>query len=96
MDPGVPSPAAGFVTALSTDSRLRRYGLPASTGSPTAFFGGDFYWTNPAGNIKSLRGGYRFDGGRAGLWYLGLGHSRSDTDAGIGFRPIFRSWNLIL
>ncbi|MBO9540811.1 hypothetical protein J7643_09495 [bacterium] len=80
--------AMGYITALSTDSRLRRYGLPGTTGAITAAFGGDYYWLATAASIKMYRGGSWYQGGDAGVWCTDIDDARTVTKAHLGFRPV--------
>ncbi|MBM3271299.1 MAG: hypothetical protein FJZ01_27000 [Candidatus Sericytochromatia bacterium] len=84
----LPSPADNYISALATDPRLRRHGLPGATAvTAAALFGGDYFWKSASSNKKAFRGGAWTYGGTAGLWYLDLYVVRSDSSSGIGFRP---------
>ncbi|MBM3271241.1 MAG: hypothetical protein FJZ01_26710, partial [Candidatus Sericytochromatia bacterium] len=85
----------GFISALSTDPRLRRFGLPGASAGATALLGGDRLWKNTANAAKALRGGGWTTncvcGGTAnGVWAISLYHPRTLANAGIGFRPALR------
>ncbi|MBM3266193.1 MAG: hypothetical protein FJZ01_00975 [Candidatus Sericytochromatia bacterium] len=87
----IPVPGSGFLSALATDSRLRRLGLPGATSeNPTDSFGGDHWFIDGSISRKSVRGGIWNTGGNAGLWNVYLGLSRTDFGTGIGFRPALR------
>jgi hypothetical protein len=87
MDTGLKTPQ-GYITALSTDPRLRRYGLPGAVGSVTPTFGGDYHWLDTVASIKMYRGGSWYQGGDAGVWTTDIDESRSTSKAHLGFRPV--------
>ncbi|MEB3185985.1 MAG: SUMF1/EgtB/PvdO family nonheme iron enzyme, partial [bacterium] len=89
-DTGITMPGYGTISSLSTDARLRRYGVPGSTGSSTAAFGGDYFYSNNNPLTASLRGGYWYRDSGAGVWSLVLGSARSGSDGYVGFRPVLR------
>jgi len=89
-DTGVSMPGSGAISSLSTDARLRRYGVPASTGGSTSAFGGDYLWSNNGSLTASLRGGYWLHDSFAGVWGLALHHARSYSRDHVGFRPVLR------
>ncbi|HEY9900791.1 MAG TPA: hypothetical protein V6D00_16545 [Pantanalinema sp.] len=81
--------SAGYLSALSTDPRLRRYGLPgATTGSPDAAWGGDNYWLATVAKIKMYRGGSWYNGGQSGVWASDIDEPRNTSKAQLGFRPV--------
>jgi hypothetical protein len=85
----VTPPTSSYLTTLSTNPRLRRYGLPETTSAGgVAFFGGDKFSMNSSTNIKCIRGGLWYSAGIAGLWYTYLSNARNSTFSGIGFRPV--------
>ncbi|MEB3186362.1 MAG: SUMF1/EgtB/PvdO family nonheme iron enzyme [bacterium] len=89
-DTGLSMPGSGYISSLSTDARLRRYGVPASTGGITAAFGADFFYPNNSSLTASLRGGGWDHFSFAGVWHLGLNGARSRSVDGVGFRPVLR------
>ncbi len=87
----VAAPGQNYISALATDPRLRRYGLPGATaGSGTALNGGDYFYKSTSSNKKGIRGGDRADRGSAGLWCLYLSGGRSGFGENVGFRPVLR------
>lgn len=69
--------------ALMPDTALTGTGIDAT-------YGGDyFYFNNGADERCPFRGGYWAYGGDAGVFYLGLGDPRSNTDWSIGGRCAF-------
>jgi len=84
------SVAGGYTSSLSTDSRLRRYGVPGAAGGATALFGNDYLWKNTSINAKSLRGGDWHSGASAGVWAVNLTSARSAVSVHVGFRPVLR------
>jgi hypothetical protein len=89
-DTGISMPGSGYISSLSTDARLRRYGVPGGTGSSTAAFGGDYLWDNSGSSTVSLRGGNWDHNSGAGVWYLNLNCALSYTYVYVGFRPVLR------
>ncbi|MEB3187320.1 MAG: SUMF1/EgtB/PvdO family nonheme iron enzyme [bacterium] len=89
-DTGISMPGDGYISSLSTDARLRRYGVPASTGGSTAAFGGDYFWLNNGSLTSSMRGGGWSRYSVAGVWNLRLSFARSDSRNRVGFRPVLR------
>jgi hypothetical protein len=89
-DTGVSMPGDGRISSLSTDARLRRYGVPASTGGSTSAFGGDTFYPNNGSLTASLRGGYWYRNSDAGVWNLILNFARSYSHVNVGFRPVLR------
>ncbi len=81
------APGENNISALATDPRLRRHGLPGATAGGTALFGFDFLWKSTATNMKCLRGGAFFMGDKSGLWAIYLDSGRSYSSISIGFRP---------
>ncbi|MBL5778110.1 SUMF1/EgtB/PvdO family nonheme iron enzyme [Bacillus sporothermodurans] len=51
--------------------------------------GGDNTYVTIDGERIPLRGGRWYNGAHAGVFYLGLGYSRSNSDSNIGFRSAF-------
>jgi hypothetical protein len=92
VDTGVAMPATGYVNELSTDPRLRRYGVPATStgtsGSTNAFFGNDYFWKSSQADIKCLRGGAWGGTGDAGVWCTDLHLTRLYVSPAVGFRPV--------
>jgi formylglycine-generating enzyme required for sulfatase activity len=88
-DTGVSMPGSGYISSLSTDARLRRYGVPASTGGSTAAFGADYFDPDNNSLTASLRGGWS-NGPGAGVWSLNLSRARSYSGDDVGFRPVLR------
>ncbi|MNX74398.1 hypothetical protein D3C86_1058350 [compost metagenome] len=86
VDTGLKS-AKGNVNTLSTDPRLRRYGLPGTTGAPDAAWGGDYFWLATTTAMKMERGGSFYQGANAGVWCSDLDEARTMTKAHLGFRP---------
>jgi len=94
-DTGVSTPDTWYISSLSTDARLRRYGVPASVGYPdvsTAIFSKDGFSKNYSQEPSvSLRGGgFGLNRDQAGVWNLHLGNSRTETGSSLGFRPVLR------
>ncbi|MBM3271242.1 MAG: hypothetical protein FJZ01_26715 [Candidatus Sericytochromatia bacterium] len=88
---GITAPTGNYISALSTDPRLRRLGLPGATaGSPAALLGGDKFVANASINAKNVRGGAWGDGQLGGLWQTHLDQVRSGSNGTIGFRPALR------
>jgi hypothetical protein len=91
-DTGIAMPTSGYVNELSTDPRLRRYGVPATStgtsGSANAFFGNDSFWKSLQISVKYVRGGNWGDTGSAGVWCAHFNNPRSHVFAGTGFRPV--------
>jgi len=89
-DTGVSMPGDGYISSLSTDARLRRYGVPGGTGSRLSAFGGDdFSRTNGLLRV-SVRGGDRGSDSTAGVWNLIVNGARSASGDSLGFRPVLR------
>jgi formylglycine-generating enzyme required for sulfatase activity len=92
VDTGIVMPSDGYVNELSTDPRLRRYGVPATGtgtgGSANVFFGNDYFYTSSQIGTKCLRGSNWFNPGNAGIWCTYLRDSRIHVGAGVGFRPV--------
>ncbi len=82
----------GYITSLSTDRRLRRHGVPGSTGmEPAPGLGGDYYLEYRTTNTKPVRGGhFGIFGPGAGVWALGLHDEPVQSRDAIGFRPALR------
>ncbi|MBO9540820.1 hypothetical protein J7643_09540 [bacterium] len=77
------------VLTLSTDIRLRRYGLPATAQlARTDAWGRDRVWLLQGGATGALRGGARHNGNDAGLWCMALDEARTNTQSYFGFRPV--------
>ena len=89
-DTGVSMPGSGTFSSLSTDARLRRYGVPASTSGSTSAFGGDYFYPNNNSLTASLRGGSWGRDSFAGVWNLYLDSARSGSPGNVGFRPVLR------
>ncbi|MBO9540810.1 SUMF1/EgtB/PvdO family nonheme iron enzyme [bacterium] len=84
-------PGQNFVTQLSTDPRLRRYGLPGATGgSASPVFGGDYIWTTTGWTSAASRGGRWADGGSAGVWGVYVANDRTTANTSYGFRPVLK------
>ena len=96
LDTGLSMPGSGYIISLSTDSRLRRYGVPGRTdynqGLPG--FGHDGFFPDSlpesASSMASMRGGACNVDSFAGVWCIYLGYARSSSKDFIGFRPVLR------
>jgi len=87
----VPALNIAYVTGLSTDPLLRRYGVPTSLAmAPAPGFGTDAAFYAPIGSYRAVRGGSWYEGSLAGMWLLALVVTRSTTHASLGFRPAMR------
>ncbi|MEB3187587.1 MAG: hypothetical protein VKP72_09140, partial [bacterium] len=89
-DTGISMPGDGHISSLSTQARLRRYGVPASTGNLAEAFGGDYFAPNYNSLTASMRGGDCYHVSNAGVWDLILGIARSYSYGIVGFRPVLR------
>jgi len=90
-DTGLSMPGTGYVSGLSTEARLRRYGAPGSTGNIMSAFGGDYLWANwDHARTTAHRGGDWGRGSFAGVWHLNLDFNGSTFDPHGGFRPVLR------
>jgi len=94
-DTGASMPNSGPITSLITDKKLRRYGLPSTTGlSGLEIFSLDEF-TRPSSGLSSnsslefsIRGGHLADGVRAGMWRIQ--HLIKDGHNYHGFRPVLK------
>jgi hypothetical protein len=90
METGVSMPRSGPISTLSTDTRLRRYGVPGSTGTDRRAFGGNYFGSNDRLFTVSMRGGLWNFVSFAGVWSLSLGNARTYSSVYVGFRPVLR------
>ncbi|MBU6429292.1 MAG: hypothetical protein KGR26_09800, partial [Cyanobacteria bacterium REEB65] len=81
----------GSVNSLSTDPRVRRYGVPGSTsGSPAPAFGNDYFYVTATQIEKAIRGGNFDEGDYAGIWELNFSIGRTHIGPAVGFRQCLR------
>jgi len=97
-------PESGYIPALSTDPRLRRYGVPETTVKDLPLyraehflvFGRDYFRSDldePPDSLEprlAVRGGWWGQTDYCGVWYLGLYAVREADGGDIGFRPVLR------
>ncbi|MBM3266192.1 MAG: hypothetical protein FJZ01_00970 [Candidatus Sericytochromatia bacterium] len=84
----VVAPGTNFVSALATDLRLRRLGLPGVTQAAVNSFWGATFAIDTAARMKTLRGGAWNNA--AGIWGMALVKERTWAHAVGGFRPALR------
>jgi hypothetical protein len=95
-DTGISMPANGQIKFLSTNTRVRRYGLPGSTDGGLGTFGKDrfssfdFSMFGLSGSTSARRGGIWSDSADAGVWSLDLQSTREYKRGDVGFRPSLR------
>ncbi|MEB3298819.1 MAG: hypothetical protein VKO21_04965 [Candidatus Sericytochromatia bacterium] len=86
---GLVAPSHGYVAGLRTESRFRRYGLPLTSLTASAWFSGDFF-NRQKSNTRSMRGGTWGDQDRSGVWNTYLNCLRTFRLPNGGFRPCLR------
>ena len=87
---GVSMPGDGTILSHCVDGKLRRYGVPGTTGSDQSAFGRDTHYPNNRLSSLPIRGGYWVSAALGGVWQLNLGIGLSYSNDSVGFRPVLK------